>query len=77
MDRPATYSARKLTVIMEDDTIKVGIDLLDILLHHALRASRDGAFVLEILSKFFKTTGEANAKSIEQKVLDESAFVCF
>jgi len=53
----------------EDDTIKVGIDLLDILLHHALRASRDGAFVLEILSKSFKTTGEANAKSIEQKVL--------
>ena len=53
----------------DEDTIKVGIDLLDILLHHALRASRDGAFVLEILSKSFKTTGEANAKAIEHKVL--------
>ena len=53
----------------EEDIIKVGIDLLDILLHHALRASRDGAFVLEILSRSFKTSGEANAKAIEQKVL--------
>ena len=49
-----------------EDTVNVGIDLLDILLHHALRASRDAAFVLEILSNSFKSV---NSLAIEKEVL--------